>query len=730
MPNPAPDPVRRRVGIRDVAARAGVGVATVSRVLAGRTEVRAELRERVLAAAAELGYEPDMLAQSLRRGQTRTVGFIADDLAIHLISDIAAGAEGALRAEGYSLLVMNSEMDTGLEALNIRVLRARRVDALMLAPVSEDDPEVVAMLSGLDIPLVVIESDMPKGVPAGFVVSDHRAGVAAALRHLVELGHRRICLLTGPEGLRSARQRHLGLEDVASEVDGTAELFHRAVPLSGERGRDVTASLLADRATAPTAIVVGSDDMLVGVLEAIEAAGRTVGRDVALVTCDPVPLASVYHPPLAAITRDSFGIGRRAAGMLLRRLADPPVARRDGGPAHPLRAPGQRGAARRSSRLGRADRPARARPMEAASGRGRTGASGSPRVGRSVVTFAEPTRESRLDDSRAKIHPPFRLDDSMRFYSPQENLAAFDHPRVRAWLTWIEERWQPPETGRARIALLMPCTKQKPYAISREHRAINGALQSSGWQPIGDARAVPEQLVAELDPGATRPPRRELPPPRRRRAGSHRRIGAAGPRALHGDLHLAGRPEPGHLVRRPRALRVARHVGLSMARPAAPRRGGRTDGGHGDPPSGTPTSMRTTACERVIGRTLARVRDRYRSIVAWVSPGLTHRSFLLDRERRQAEGLALARSGIGGRRPLRGVLDDDPGLVTVLPTVAQLDDARARLRDRLAREGRPASPGAVRAIYARGDGTDTPLGLPEALDHLLAHLDALTGRRA
>lgn len=107
----------------------------------GSAPVNAGLKERVLTAAEELRYQPDILAQSLQRGATMSVGFITDDLSNHLNIDIATDAESALRARHYSLLVMNSEMDARLDVSNVRVLQARRVDALMMTPVTEDDAE-------------------------------------------------------------------------------------------------------------------------------------------------------------------------------------------------------------------------------------------------------------------------------------------------------------------------------------------------------------------------------------------------------------------------------------------------------------------------------------------------------------------------------------------------------------------------------------------------------------
>ena len=126
-----------------------------------------------------------------------------------------------------------------------------------------------------------------------------------------------------------------------------------------------------------------------------------------------------------------------------------------------------------------------------------------------------------------------------------------------------------------------------------------------------------------------------------------------------------------------------------------------------------------------MGHTLARLAPQYDHIVAWTSPGLTHRSFLVDAASRAADGLPASRRGPDGELPLLGVLDAHPGLVTVLPDADQRRRARARLATRLDAEGRAHSAASVRAVFARGDGHDTPLGLPELVDELVAHLDGL-----
>jgi LacI family transcriptional regulator len=158
-------------------------------------------------------------------------------------------------------------------------------------------------------------------VKASYVQSDHAAGVMEAIRHLVRQGHRRIALLTGPVRYRSARERKRGLDRVAEEAPGVTFL-HRAVELTEEDGHDTFGALLAEP-HRPTAVVVGGNRLLVGVLRALASAGLEPGPDMAIVTSDALPLASMFRPPLASIQRDGARIGRTAAEVLLSRLADP-----------------------------------------------------------------------------------------------------------------------------------------------------------------------------------------------------------------------------------------------------------------------------------------------------------------------------------------------------------------------------------------------------------------------
>lgn len=348
---------------------------------------------------------------------------------------------------------------------------------------------------------------------------------------------------------------------------------------------------------------------------------------------------------------------------------------------------------------------------------------------------------ARLAASKRKIRAPFALDPTMCFYSPQTNVDALTHPRVSEWHRFVQREWTPTPVDGAgrRLALLLPCTKYKPYPTSREHRGINAALLAAGWRPASGQPATPAELYRVLEPGEGR----DLlhTGPLVRAAGPDDVTGGDGGLVVldrfvlseplgivpyeHAMCFRDG-PSPATCYDDP-GLFEARGTSVSPERPdctATPRPDGTWAWG---PAEREAFARMHNAMAEVIATTLGRVAPAYQAVVAWTSPGLTHRSFLADAAFRAADGLPASRDGVSGPVRLVGVLDTMPGLVEILPTRAQLAAARAALRDRLAAEGRNASSRAVGAVFARGDGHDTPLGLPELARQLAARLDDLAG---
>ena len=325
-PPPATDPARQagprqqgRAGVKEVAARAGTGISSVSRVLSGHPHVSQTMRERVLTAAQELGYEPDLLARSLRRGASHTVGFVLSSIDNPVHAQLVAGAEAVLREHGYALLLVDSENDPALDREHIRVLTARRADGLLMALASDQDARTHDVLRQRRLPVVAVDRELPTDVCSGAVVTDHLPGMTAALNHLLGMGHRRIGLVSGSRDILPARARLTALKSAIDDSGAACELIERAGSFTALHGESATYEFL-DMPQPPSALIIGGNLLLVGCLTALIRRGVEAGADVALVTCDDVALGELYRPPISAITRDLTLMGRRAAELLLRAI--------------------------------------------------------------------------------------------------------------------------------------------------------------------------------------------------------------------------------------------------------------------------------------------------------------------------------------------------------------------------------------------------------------------------
>ena len=320
------DPVNSRPPtIKEVAARAGVALSSVSRVLNDHPDVSPGMRDRVLRAVAEVGYEPDLLASSLRRGETKTVGFIVADIVNPLFASILRGAERRLREAGYSVLLAHSEGDPRRDVESARLFRRRRVDGLLLSMTDETREDTFSELSQLDIPVVLLDREVEGELAFSAVLADHRVGVRRATEHLLDLGHRNLFLITGQEATRPSRERAAGF------LEGLERREIRPVPdavrfgnFSADFGSRAVEELLA-RPERPTALIAGGNLILTGIIATLRRHHLKIGRDIALVTCDDTPLAVFHEPPISVVARDTEDMGAIAAGLLLERFAGEPA---------------------------------------------------------------------------------------------------------------------------------------------------------------------------------------------------------------------------------------------------------------------------------------------------------------------------------------------------------------------------------------------------------------------
>lgn len=321
MSKDIPGSARGRSGIKAVAELAGVGIASVSRVLSGQPGSSPQLTQRVLEAARALGYTPNALAQGLRRRVTRSIGFVGSDITNPLIASIVGGAESVLSLAGFSVLLTNSGGVASVDAERIEVLLQRQVDGLIVLPALEDDPGTLAALRNTQTPVVLIDRTLPADIPAHYVLSDHYRGVGDAARYLLAAGHRRLGLVVG-QNVRPTRERVRAVEDAYDSAGIAHDIWVHSGALSLEHGEQALEAMLSSD-TPPSAVILGGIQLLEGALGVVHRRGLQLGRDFSLVCCGDAPLSRFHQPPIATVMRDSALLGKRAAELLLAQIEAP-----------------------------------------------------------------------------------------------------------------------------------------------------------------------------------------------------------------------------------------------------------------------------------------------------------------------------------------------------------------------------------------------------------------------
>ena len=309
--------VTGRPTIKDVAERAGVSIATVSRALNDKGDVSGPTRERVREVARSVGYAPDPAARSLAGQKTQLVAIVVGDNAGHrdlsliFFGKVLAAISRRLSQSGYDPLLLQPS-DVGPE---------HRFDAAVLIGVDGDNP-LVAELAAREVPLVGVDVRCDTG-RAAYVGSDHGEGVRLALAHLHALGHRRIGHLAGAQNTAAGSERLEAFrrETAALGLEVPEELVRRGDFSSASGYRETCALLALDE--RPTAILAASDLMALAALQAIRDAGLQPGHDIAVVGFDDLEAAALAYPPLTTIRQDRKELGAVAAGRAIELVEDP-----------------------------------------------------------------------------------------------------------------------------------------------------------------------------------------------------------------------------------------------------------------------------------------------------------------------------------------------------------------------------------------------------------------------
>lgn len=319
-----------RATAASVAARAGVSVASVSRILNGHSAAAATTA-RVQAAAEELGYRPDVSARALKIGRTQQLALAVADIGNPVYVAMMRAVEDVVRRAGYRLVL--SSMSPGpTETVQVIDDMARGyADGLLISPLRLTD-EILAALLRLRVPVVVVGA-LPAGVALDNVRADSPRGVRLAVEHLRGLGRRRIAFLNGPRDTvpGAARGRAFDRMVRALDLDPDPALRGTAAEFTYRAG-EVAAAELLDR-TRPEAILGANDLIAIGALRVLSRLRLAVPDDVAVVGMDDTDLAQLTTPTLTSVDLGATVRGRRAAELLLARLADPSL------PARQIRVP-------------------------------------------------------------------------------------------------------------------------------------------------------------------------------------------------------------------------------------------------------------------------------------------------------------------------------------------------------------------------------------------------------
>lgn len=306
-----------------VAARAGVSVTTVSRVLNGRADdISAATRDRVLEAAQALRYRPSSLAAALRRGYTRTVGLVVPDISDAYFHQIARGVDDVAQEHGYTVILCNTDREAAKERAAVEALYDQSVDAMIFGGGGVDDD---SHLHDLPWELIHVVTVGPHRLPSPSIGVDDTAAIRTAVNHLLEQGRRRVLCVGGRDNWLIRRERIEGYHQALRE-HGVA--YDPALVFAGDfsiaAGHDAVSRAL-DAGTNVDAVMAFNDYTAVGAMQALQERGRRIPEDVAVVGCDDITLSALVRPTLSSVSFPQREFGAAAMRAVLDLRAGRPV---------------------------------------------------------------------------------------------------------------------------------------------------------------------------------------------------------------------------------------------------------------------------------------------------------------------------------------------------------------------------------------------------------------------
>lgn len=310
--------------LKEVAKKAGVSITTVSRVINGSSKVNEETRERVKKAMTQLDYQPNRVAQRLRasNGRSKLLGLIIPDIQNQFYSGIVRGIEDVTYGNDYAVILCNSDENPNKERFYLEVLKSESVDGIILPPIHQFGEEIENILD-MGIPIVCVDRKLMRKKVDTVVIGNEQGGYDA-VSHLIELGHRKIAILTSSLQFSSFDERQKGYERALKEngIEIDKRLIKEGDPRSSETARSLADELL-QLDTPPTAIFAANNLMTLGVLESLNKHNLQIPRDISIIGFDDLPWAKAISPPLTAVKQPAYEMGQKAAELFFKRVEDP-----------------------------------------------------------------------------------------------------------------------------------------------------------------------------------------------------------------------------------------------------------------------------------------------------------------------------------------------------------------------------------------------------------------------
>jgi LacI family transcriptional regulator len=303
------------VTIKDIAKKAGVSYSTVSRALNNDKIIKQETRERIARIAREMGYKPNAIARGLVMKETNTLGLVIPDITNPFYPEVARGIEECANEYGYTIFLCNSNWDSVKENKYIDILQSKRVDGIIVAPVSQE-LDIIRKTYAASMPVVFVGKKIEFS-NSSYVVIDNRKGGFIATEYLLNKGYTRIAFIGGLEKDSTNHDRLMGYQDALkiNNIPVDPSIIKQG-SFKRESGYDSMISLL-EQGNEIQAVFAGNDVIAFGVMQAIRAKGLRIPEDIAVVGFDNIPISGYPEISLTTVDQDKYKIGRLAAEMAI-----------------------------------------------------------------------------------------------------------------------------------------------------------------------------------------------------------------------------------------------------------------------------------------------------------------------------------------------------------------------------------------------------------------------------